>query len=160
GAAEVMEVDTRNLQPLLDVASVPSGAALRVDGKLKGTTPVTVAGLRPGRARIQLEHEGCAKHEQTIELERATVVPLEITLSCGGKTFDEGGSADGRMDVTATVVADVFVDGVRVGRTPVMGVAVPRGRRKLKLVPVGAQKPPYVTEVVVGEGVRSFHHQF
>ncbi|MEQ9501857.1 MAG: serine/threonine-protein kinase [Deltaproteobacteria bacterium] len=160
GAAEVMEVDTRNLQPLLDVASVPSGAALRVDGKLKGTTPVTVAGLRPGRARIQLEHDGCAKHEQTIELERATVVPLEITLSCGGKTFDEEGSADGRMDVTATVVADVFVDGVRVGRTPVMGIAVPRGRRKLKLVPVGAQKPPYVTEVVVGEGVRSFHHQF
>ncbi len=159
GAAEVMEVDTRRLPPLLDVASVPPGAALRVDGKLKGTTPVTVAGLRPGRARLELEYEGCAPHEQTVELERATVVPVEVTLKCGGKTFKPD-SADGRMDVTATVVADVFIDGAKVGRTPAMGIAVARGRRMVKLVPLAPGKEPYETEVLVGEGVRRFHHQF
>lgn len=159
GATEVMDVDTRRLPPLLDVASTPSGAALRVDGKLKGTTPVTIAGLRPGRVKIELEHEGCAPHSTVVEIERATVVPVEVTLACGGKSFDAK-DADGRMDVTATVVADVFVDGAKVGRTPAMGIAVPRGRRTVKLVPLAPGKEVYETEVLVGDDVRRFHHQF
>ena len=161
GAAEVLELDTRKLQPLLDVTSVPAGAVLRVNGQLKGTTPVTVAGMSPGEVQIELEHEGCAPYRSAVRLERATLVPLEAKLSCGGKRFKEVPSgAEGKLNVTATVVSDVFVDGAKIGRTPVMGMVVPRGRRTVKLVPVAPGKSPFVTEILVGEGIKNLHHQF
>lgn len=161
GAAEAVEIDTRKLQPLLDVASTPSGAVLRVDGKLKGRTPVTVAGLRPGEVRVELEHQGCAPYRTMVKVERATVVPLEAKLSCGGKSFKaKPDGAEGRLNVTATVVSDVFVDGAKVGRTPVMGLAVPRGRRTVKLVPLAPGKAAFVTEILVEEAVKNLHHQF
>lgn len=83
GAAEVVEVDTRRLPPLLDVTSEPAGAQVKVNGQLKGTTPVTIAGLREGAARVEVEQEGCAPFEARVTLEKATVVPVEARLSCG-----------------------------------------------------------------------------
>jgi predicted Ser/Thr protein kinase len=84
GAAEAVEVDTSKLPPLLDVTSRPEGAQVKVGGVLKGTTPVTIAGLAEGAVEVVVERAGCKAETRRVDLARATVVPLEVRLECGG----------------------------------------------------------------------------
>lgn len=157
GAAEQIAVDTQKLRPLLDVTSQPPGAEVRVDGRFEGTTPVTLADLGARTVSVEVGKEGCEKALEQVRLRRATIETLAVTLECGGAAAD---AATGRLNVSATVVADIFVDGRRVGRTPAMGLRVPTGKRVLKLVPVSGGKPAYETEVLVSGGVKSIDHAF
>jgi hypothetical protein len=159
GSAEEVEVDTARLPPLMDVTSDPPGAEVTVNGQLKGATPVTIAGLSPGRATVRLSKPGCEPHEEAVTLARATVVPVVVNLTCGG-AGDAASQETGRLNVTANLVSDVYVDGRRVGRTPSMGLRVPTGKRVLKLVPLGGGKPPYETEVLVDSGSKDVNHVY
>ena len=159
GAAEEVEVDTARLPPLLDVTSEPPGAEVTVNGQLKGATPVTIAGLSPGRAIVRVSKAGCTTKEEAVTLQRATVVPVTVNLTCGVGA-PAGSQETGRLNVTATVVSDIYIDGRRVGRTPSMGLRVPTGKRLLKLVPLGGGKPAYETEVLVDAGSKDINHAF
>ncbi len=156
GAVEEVEVDTRKLPSVLDVTSEPPGADVRVNGQLKGSTPVTIAGLRPGRLRVEFSKKNCKAKKETLSLQRATVQSLKVELECTAP----GPAATGRLNISATLISDVFVDGRRVGRTPVMGLRVGTGKRVLKLIPLAPGKQPYETEFLVNEGLKVINHQY
>lgn len=157
GGAEEVEVDTARLSPVLDVISVPAGANVRVNGQTKGVAPATIGGLRPGTVKVEVSKAGCKAKTERVKLQSATVQSLTVKLEC---TAAAPAATTGRLNVTATVISDIFVDGRRVGRTPAMGLRVASGKRMLKLVPLGGGKQPYETEILVAEGVKDVNHTF
>lgn len=52
----------------IKVSSDPSGAEVFVNAEYKGTTPVTVTGIRPGTVSILVNKEGKARYSQKINL--------------------------------------------------------------------------------------------
>lgn len=156
GAVEEVEVDTKKLPSLLDVTSEPAGADVRVNGQLKGATPVTIAGLRPGRVRVEISKENCKTKKESLSLKQATVQSMKAVLECSAPEP----ATTGRLNITANLISDVFVDGRRVGRTPVMGLRVGSGKRVLKLIPLSPGKAPYETELLVTEGLKVINHQY
>jgi serine/threonine protein kinase len=154
----ILNIETKKLRTILDVTSTPEGANVIVDGKPVGTTPLTIPGLRPGdMAAVRLEKPGCQPYEATVPMQKATVSLVEATLVCGQAATAAKGT--GRINVTATVVAEVFIDGRSFGKTPRFNMEVPAGTRVLRLVPEGA--PPFETEVVIeAGGQKEIHHQF
>ncbi|MCA9551518.1 MAG: serine/threonine protein kinase [Myxococcales bacterium] len=159
GSAEELDVEVSRLSSVLDVTSEPPGAEVTVNGQLKGATPVTIGGLSAGRHTVRVSRPGCATHEEAVALARSTVMPLVIKLSCDEGEVDAN-QETGRLNVTATVVSDIYVDGRRVGRTPSMGLRVPTGKRTLKLVPLAAGKAPYETEILIDTGAKDVNHVF
>ncbi|MBK6688661.1 MAG: serine/threonine protein kinase [Deltaproteobacteria bacterium] len=163
GAAERVEIDTKKLPPVLDVTSTPAGATLKVNGQIKGNTPITVSGLKEGQVAVTLESPGCKTFSANLRLERATVVPFDAQMECGAAppppTVVE---ALGKINVSATVVADIYVDGEKIGRTPALSLVVKAGKRTLRLVPMAEGKTPWETELMIdpsGE-TKDIHHEF
>ena len=161
GAAEVVEVQTRKLPALLDVTSDPPGATVLVRGRSKGTTPVTVAGLRAGRVTVTVTRDGCRPFEERVRLKKATITPLRAILSC-----DERGtpsdSVTAKTTITATLVSEIFIDGRRIGRTPFVDLELPVGKHRLRLEPVTGDHPVYESEftLLAGDPPKTLHHRF
>jgi hypothetical protein len=153
-----LSIDTRRLRPILDVTSTPDGARVIVDGNAMGTTPLTIPGLQAGaHAKVRLEKPGCEPFESTVPMQKATVSLVQATLSCGQAATASQGT--GRISITASVVAEVFVDGRSFGKTPRFNMEIPAGTRVLRLVP--EQGNPFETEVVIDAGAqKELHHQF
>lgn len=162
GAAEVVEVDTRRLPALLDVTSEPEGALVFVAGRKKGTTPATVAGLKPGSVKVVLTKGGCRPFEQEVSLRRATVTPLQVFMTCEAPAEPGPDDATATASFTATLVSDIYVDGQRVGRTPFFNLELPAGEHHLRLVPVSADLPPHEIDflLIPGEPTKTLHHEF
>jgi serine/threonine protein kinase len=153
-----LSVDTRRLRPILDVTSTPEGAKVTVNGHTMGTTPLTIPGLQAGeKATVRVERAGCQPYEETVSMEKATVSLVDAVLSCGQAVTPPEGT--GRVNVTATSVAEVFIDGRSFGKTPRFNMEVPAGTRVLRLVP--EQGNPFETEVIIeAGGQKEIHHQF
>lgn len=160
GTTRELDVDTAGLPPLLDVRSIPSRAEVFVRGEPRGRTPVTIAGLEPGRARVKVVYPGCAAFSRRVRFKRATIRELDVKLVCRRSAKPVVPGEMGRLNVTASVVADVYVDGLKVGRTPGIGLAVPRGRRTVRLVPVAAPAQPYETELYIEDEPVVIDHRF
>ncbi len=143
GATETVEVDANKLPPLLDVISAPEGAEVKVNGQLKGDTPVTVAGLRPGRARVEVRKEGCEVYKSRVKLAAATVETLNVQLKCKAEVVE----GFGKLNITATKVCDVLLDGQKIGRTPAIGLKVAAGNHQLQLLPLDKNTAPWKTEL-------------
>jgi len=56
-----------------------------------------------------------------------------VTVLPGETTSLQVAVPDGRVDIEATPWADVWIDGIAVGRTPLLGVSVPIGRHEVVL---------------------------
>jgi len=87
-------------------------------GELLGTSRTPRIMLPAGRHELELVNEDLgfrASHEVVVPVGRTAT--LELTLPTA------------RIDVNATPWAEVWVDGARIGETPLAGVPVPVGRR-------------------------------
>ena len=162
GSAEVVEVDTRRLPALLDVTSEPPGAQILVRGKKKGTTPTTIAGLRPGSVKIRLSKEGCDPFEQEVALARATLTPVKVILTCDNDAAPAPAQQTAKATFTASKVCEVYVNGRNIGRTPFYKYELPAGEHSLRLVPVNGDFPPFERrfKLTAGESAKTFHHRF
>jgi len=85
------------LKPLkfgsLFVDSVPSGAAVSVDGNYRGVTPLTITDLPAGQHTVSLVNEGYQEYVTEIEIKggeiatmSAPLVPATSSNSFGGQT--------------------------------------------------------------------------
>ena len=127
----------------LAVTSVPSGAAVLVDGKFMGSTPVRTS-LQPLRTqRLVVRKTGYEPLETHIEPKPGEVVEREFRL----------GSHSWRASVTSDIEARVTVNGVDRGVTPA-GVTVREGDRievfregyqaqRVVVAPVGGKERAY-----------------
>jgi hypothetical protein len=172
----------------LKVASTPTGAEMRLDGKVVGTTPVSLNEVAAGTHTLalkvgnsQLQRSITVVEGETLELNESIFsgwlhvsTPIELRISDGRKAvrlnernqallqpgehelkFEnrELGFAEVRhvdikpgettsvtielpkssISVTTSYPAEVFVDGVRAGETPLENFAVDIGTRELTI---------------------------
>ncbi len=104
----------------LFVSSEPRGAEVRVDGVAVGRSgAIDLLGLAPGRYEVELRLDGYLPEVRTLDLRGGDTRFLHVEM-----TAIVGGS----LQVVASPPADVFVDGVPVGRSPLTIDAAPGDR--------------------------------
>lgn len=110
----------------ISVSSTPSGASISLDGANKGTTPTTLTGVAAGSHSLLLTKTGYNDYTTTIAVTvgqttivSATLVPLQSTGSISVSSFPAN--------------ANVFVDGIMKGITPLTISNVPTGSHTVRL---------------------------
>jgi serine/threonine-protein kinase len=98
----------RNLGALTVITS-PSGAVVKVDGKEKGKTPLTITDAQPGEHKVEMSRAGHATSYKTVTVKADESAMVEVKLEPKG----------GKLHVDAPENAAVFFDGTRVGTGPV-----------------------------------------
>ena len=124
----------------LFVSSEPRGAEVRVDGVAVGRSgAIDLLGLAPGRYEVELRLDGYLPEVRTLDLRGGDTRFLHVEM-----TAIVGGS----LQVVVRPPADVFVDGVPVGRSPLTIDAAP-GTREVTVLRPGFE-PRTVTAPVRG----------
>jgi eukaryotic-like serine/threonine-protein kinase len=127
------------------IESEPSGAEVWLDDHSRGTAPVSLADLQPGRHKIRVEAAGYAPAELSLEIPPgAPPPPLRFVME----------PVAARIAVTSEPPgARVQLDGRAVGSTPLEPMAIPPGRHRVQVDKAGFT--PFSREVVtmMGEGL-------
>jgi len=114
---------------MLKITSEPSGAKVYVDGSYKGTAPLTLT-LTPGTYEVKVVKEDYEPYTQ------------RITLSAGeSKTINAQLKAlFGFLNVYCNVQgAEVYLDGKKIGETPLKGYKLSTGGHKVEIKKEGYQ---------------------
>ena len=135
------------------VRSTPSGAQVKVDGRVRGRTPLVLRDLPLGAVRLSVEQAGYQIDERRISLtaaspsvtveSRLTRVPPPTPVATAGALVVESRPSG----------ATVFVDGRQVGSTPLSVPDVTPGTRRIRLEMAGFN--PWVTTTDVQAGTRT-----
>ncbi len=107
----------------LQIRSSPPGAVVYVDGIQRGKTPVSVE-LPFGDHRIRGEIHGHYPQEASVRLQESTPPPVNLKFPAIENVFLQLDSKPSE--------AEVYVDGKRLGRTP-LRVEIPRTTHRLRL---------------------------
>jgi hypothetical protein len=140
----------------LQVTTMPDGAAVTVDGTSRGSTPLTVPGLAAGSHTVRLAKAGFTDYTGTLTLSGGKTTLLNITLvavqgapamttlpltstpsqaPAGAQSAVTAAPAgSGSLSVKSTPPgANVYLDGEKVGTTPVTVQDVAPGAHRLVL---------------------------
>jgi hypothetical protein len=108
----------------LRILSVPLGAAVNVDGKAQGSTPITLPEVSPGVHTVTLTKAGYRAETRNIDVERGKRAQVSAVLV----------SSLAIITVNSTPVgASVVVDGTETGKLTPTQVQVPEGSHKVTL---------------------------
>lgn len=127
-----LDVEPAALLGTLSVDSTPPGAIVFVDDEERGTTPVVVPELTTGRHTVRLVLEGHETHTGTVEIRADETHDLTQPLT-PVTTGQEGPTETGRLTLTSTPTATVYLNGRELGTTPLRNVEVPAGLIALEL---------------------------
>ena len=113
----------------LQVESEPSGARVRVNGQAKGQTPLRLADLPFGAYEIRVEQKGYEAQTRAVSLHAGSPsAELRVALA------RPAAPASGAADILSTPSgAAVSVDGRPVGRTPLSGLKLKPGTRRIEV---------------------------
>ncbi|MBR4172710.1 MAG: PEGA domain-containing protein [Kiritimatiellae bacterium] len=112
----------------LRVSTYPEGAAISVDHKARGFTPMTVGGLTEGEHLVRLSKEGFQDHFETVSL----------TAGRSGEVSCQMEPVRGLLLVTSEPAgADVTAGGLSLGKTPLFVTTLPSGKNRLKVSSTG-----------------------
>jgi len=101
-------VQLTRLPGRLKLTSTPSGAAITINGKIEGSTPLTVSNLKPGTYKVTAEKAGFDPSVQEIETVAGKEIPFHFDL----------GANTGGIDLTVNPPGvTIYVDGKEVGKT-------------------------------------------
>ncbi len=107
----------------ITVASRPAGAELFLNGRPAGTTPSAFTGLGPGEYTVELRKEGFDRIHQTVALLEGQELDVSLDLQ----------PTTGLLLVDSDPQhADVIIDGVSRGNTPLLLTDLPLGRYALE----------------------------
>ena len=119
------------------IRSVPSGAAVAVDGIAMGTSPATIRDLPFGTYAVAVSRSGYQRREQNVTISQA-VPAREVTFELKSSSPPEGraparGATTGSVRVeTRPSGAVVSIDGKRVGTAP-LRIPLAPGPHKIRL---------------------------
>ena len=102
-------VAAEQVQTRVSVTSQPSGATVVVDGQKRGTTPVTLFDLAPGRHRIKWQLAGYVESDCTFKMDEGPFIEKSAVLE------EEKGLLLLKTDPEG---CDIQIDGVSVGLSP------------------------------------------
>ena len=149
------------------VRSTPAGAAVFVDGKEQGQTPVAVRDLAPGAHDVRLERDGYAPVERRIVITasqpaQSLIIPLsEARAVASGGTRSGNpvpttpatlGRYSGALDVDSRPTgAKVYLDNKLVGTTPLRVPNLAAGSHAIRLERDGYRRWSSSIRVVAAE---------
>jgi hypothetical protein len=137
----------------LTVRSTPAGAAVRVDGRLRGRTPLVVRDLPLRVVRVTLERDGYQPDDRRVALSVARPsVTVESTLA-PVKPATPAETTGTLVVESRPVGATVYVDGQALGVTPLSLPDLAPGTRRIRLQLAGFS--PWVTTAQVQAGTRT-----
>jgi TonB family protein len=130
----------------LRILSEPAGARVRVDGEVKGQTPLDLADLPLGSHEVRFDLRGFEPQARTAVLS-AEVPSAEVKVSLARAT-----PTTGTADILSTPAgATVSVDGKPAGRTPLSAVALKPGARRVEISLEGHEPWSGTVDVVAGQ---------
>lgn len=107
----------------ITINSVPERAEVLVNGAPQGSAPVTIAGLLPGDYLVELRKDGYDRTYKSVGLLDGQEMELELQMK----------KVTGLMLVESNPQgADVLIDGVSKGNTPLLLTDLPLGTYKLE----------------------------
>ena len=132
----------------LRVAAEPAGTRVLVNGDPRGETPLELVGLAFGVYEVRLESRGYDPQVREVQLS-ATAPEAEVrtALQRTARPVEAGGLAD---LVSTPSGARVSIDGRPVGRTPLTGVQLQPGPRRIDVALEGHE--PWSTTIEVTPG--------
>jgi len=148
-AAPVADVSELPTVGTLLVESEPSGAKVTVNGEARGTTPLELDELPFGELEVELALKGyvAQSHDLVLSGESPTA-ELQATLS---KRRPTTGTAN---FTSAPTGATVYVDGKKIGATPLNGVRLRPGEHDVSLILEGHERWSGAVKVVAGRRAR------
>lgn len=129
----------------LKVASTPPGAKVLINGRLKGTSPLELADLTPGRLSVEVQKEGYALFKEQVLIREGRPLEIKATL----KEVVSGGIIEISSDVGE---ASWYLDDVYVGKTPDEMKNIPPGAHRITVK--GEGYPDWSHEIQVQNGER------
>jgi serine/threonine protein kinase len=153
-AAPPRSTPERDLTPgRLTVRSTPPGAAVRVDGRLRGRTPLVLRDMPLRVVRVTVERDGYRPDDRRVALSAARPsVTVEAQLS--PSTPAAAAATTGALVIESRPVgATVFMDGQAIGVTPLSLPDQAPGTRRIRLQLEGFN--PWVTTALVQAGTRT-----
>jgi eukaryotic-like serine/threonine-protein kinase len=153
----VAPVETRPATKLppgrLVIRSTPPGAQVRVDGRVRGRTPLVLRDMPLRVIRVTIERQGFTADERrvalsaaqptvTVDAKLASAAPPAPAATTGGLVIESRPSG-----------ATVFLDGQRIGTTPMSLPDSSPGTHRIRLEMAGFS--PWVTTAVVQAGART-----
>ncbi|MCA9670290.1 MAG: serine/threonine protein kinase [Myxococcales bacterium] len=116
----------------LAVRPVPGGGEVYVDGKLRGTAPLSLSGLGAGVVEVRIETAGRKVYRQRVTLEAGASLTLEPRLQRVGRRVVA--KATGTLSVNSEPWSIVWVDGKRLRGTPLVKHRLTVGSHRVRLV--------------------------
>jgi hypothetical protein len=145
--------ETRASTGKLLVKSTPSGAQVRVDGRVRGKTPLVLRELPLKVMRVTIEHGGFHAEEQRVALSAAkptVTVDAKLTPLAPPAPVARTGSL---VIESRPAGARAFIDGRDLGTTPVSLPDVAPGPHRVRIELAGFT--PWVTMAEIKAGGRS-----
>ena len=130
---------------VLKVTSSVSGSTVFIDGDRKGTSPLTLEGLTPGRHRIKVMKDGYEPYEERVYLRQGKSLTVKAILERPSGTIEVTGNPTG---------AKVYLDGYYTGVMPVDPIQVQPGSHTIKVVREGFREVGKTVNVEPGKSVR------
>ena len=137
----------------LVVRSTPPGARVRVDGRVRGRTPLVLRDMPLRVVRVTVERDGFTPDERRVALSAAQpTVTIDARLSASAPPAPV--ATTGVLVIESRPSgASVFVDGRRVGTTPISVPDASPGTHRIRLEMTGFS--PWVTTANIEAGVRT-----
>ena len=114
----------------LRVRTEPLGAAVTVDGRYVGRSPVSVGDLSPGPHTVVLKHDAGTATEQVL-IEQGKTASLFVPLAARAPA---GAAAGWISIVSAPVDVQLFENGRFLGSSRIDRIMLPAGRHELDIV--------------------------
>src|SRR5262249_20687119 len=130
---------------VIQVQTTPDGAALTLNDQPRGKAPASIRGLAPGNYEVVAELKGYEPEAQRVTLGPGST-PVQVKLALGPSK-----SSMSEADILSRPAgATVYMDGVRIGQTPLRGQKLRVGNRRFRLTTEGYE--PYAEFLAVEEG--------
>ncbi len=148
------------VRQVLIIDTVPTGAALTIDGESRGNAPQTIEDLAMGTVTIEAVLDGYARGKREVTLEQGERVRVELALTAlpkrqpniVKKTPAAVKAAPGKLSLKTTPWTQVFLGKKKLGDTPLVNVTLPAGTHQLRLVaPDTGAKLDIEVEIKSGE---------
>jgi len=125
----------------ISVVSIPREVDVYLDGIQKGITPVTLKNIEPGVYRLTLQKDGYEYWNKDVEISSESSAEIIANLS----------PLYGSFGITSIPPsAEVYLDGVKQGVTPIRIDQIKKGFRKIEVVKAGYDNWSKKVQVIPG----------
>lgn len=146
GESHTLSLHPTPMQGQLKVTTLPMDAKILLDGKERGTTPITIRNLLVGTYSLTLQKTGYGTETKTISISEGKTTEINETLT----------SAMGVTIASTPSGAQLWVDGQAYGKTPFTGT-LSIGSHTLKLVNGSRERTERIE--VKETGVNSYSYE-